>query len=215
MTAVDLSRQAHQVKRFDVIGEHSPSLYGFVKHVALSLVDDGIVRNNQNVDVVHMGPPLLRNNAIKAHVAGSIPLSNEEVSEVESWIAEIEDEYRDSEVGGLRQYCIHPPWTDESDPNTAVRRYRRYSCAGFVLDAHRQVRIELLKIDKGSLPEVDAQTIQLGYPRASSAHFPRFGLKGTGPWRIVLAGYVLHALNRQEPHIRQGAYRAQPGDERF
>jgi hypothetical protein len=217
MAAVDLSLQSHQVARYDVIGEHSADLPRFVKHVALSLADEGEIRCDQNIDVMHMGPPLSRRGAVRAHVAGSIPLNNEEIREIETWIAEIEDEYEDSSVdGNIRaQFCIHPPWKDELDPNTGVRRYRRYSCAGFVLDAYHQVRVDLLEIDENALPEVDRRLLSLAYPRAPLESLQPFGLEGAGPWRIVLAGYVLHSLSRGEQEIRQRPYRPQAGDERF
>ena len=129
------------------------------------------------------------------------------------------DEYQAAGMGGRRrgQFTVHPPWQDVRDRHTNVRRYRRYSCAGFVLDAHRQVSLNLLKIDEGSLPEVDQATLALGYPGLQMHESVRdsVGVPGDGPWKVVLPGYVVHALNRTSQEVRQGPYHARSGDERF
>jgi hypothetical protein len=99
-----------------------------------------------------------------------------------------------------------------------VRRYRRYSCAGFVLDAHLQVEIELVETDEASLPEVGRDEIGAAYPELARMDDQRrtwLGIPGDGPWRVLLAGYVLHALNRPTDKIRSEPYRARPGDCRF
>jgi len=161
-----------------------------------------------------MRPPLKQGDAITVHVAGHIPLTNDERKQVEAWVEKVTDE---SPISWRNQYVIHPPWKDEYDSNTGVRRYRRYSCAGFVLDGHRQVNIELLDIDEDVLPAVDRQTIISAYPEAE--RHPDlllcWGLEGNGPWKVVLAGYVLHALNRPTNQIRQEPFRVKEGDEQF
>ena len=116
-----------------------------------------------------------------------------------------------------RQYVIHPPWQDHRDRNTGVVRYRRYSCAGFVLDAYEQIGIPLLETEEQSLPEVTSEAVEAAYPKPfeNPGLLPRFGLQGNGPWRVVLAGYVLHALDRSKADIREKPYPAQEGDEIF
>jgi len=202
------------VRRYDVIGVYSAALAGFVRHVALYDNDGGTVCVSQDVDVVHMGPPLDGDGKEKASVMGAVPLTNDEVREIEVWIAGVADEYAGSAVRPSQQYIIHPPWQDF--PPSGVRRYRRYSCAGFVLDAYRTVDIHLLELDEQSLPPVDNDTLCAAYPRAANSRvLEQMGLQGSGPWRIVLAGYVLHSLSRDQQQIRQAPYQAQHGDERF
>jgi hypothetical protein len=41
------------------------------------------------------------------------------------------------------------------------------------------------------------------------------GIPGDGPWRVVLAGYVMNALDRPESAIRSLRYSPRPGDEFF
>ena len=217
MPAFDLAERTPTLGRFDVVGQHSVTPPGFVKHVALLNTDDREVSCDDTVRVVHMGPPLETDKELIADVAGRIPLTNDEVNSIKTWIAKVEDEYQAANAGRLKQYIINPPWKDIRDENTGVRRYRRYSCAGFVLDAHLRVNVSLLMIDKEALPEVPRQTLEAAYPGVfgNPDRFNRFGLQGNGPWRVVLAGYVLHALDRNSDEIRAEPYLAQGGDELF
>ncbi len=217
MPALDLQQGPHSLSRYDVVGMHADRQLRFVRHVGLHDADNRSVEVDDDVSAVHMGPPLEHGKAIKAHVAGHVPLTNDEIKQISAWIEEIADEYHASGANAIRQYVIDPPWKDEVDPNTGVRRYRRYSCAGFVLDGHLQVHIELLKIGEDALPEVDRDTVTSAYPvaREHPQLLPQYGLRGNGPWKIVLAGYVLHALDRPTEQIRQEPYQVQSGDEQF
>jgi len=216
MPAFFLFHGRQTVARFDALAEYSKGARSFVRHVALYDDEALELSDEQVVEVVHMGPPLSMVGRIKARAVGSVPLSTDEIKEVASWTVEIDDEYQREGANWLRQYVIDPPWRDEIDPNTGVRRYRRFSCAGFVLDAHNQVGIPLLVIDKEKLPEVNEATLELAYPDHRFRRLrEELGLPGHGPWRIVLAGYVLHALNRTSEEIRRKPYQAHAGDESF
>ncbi len=217
MPAIDLTRGSKTLSRYDVVGVRSESLDRFVIHVGLLDEDKCSLEAGGTLSAVHMRPPLKQGDTIQVNVAGHVPLTNDEWKIIETWLVKIADEYKKLGVGARDQFMIHPHWKDECDPKTGVRRYRRYSCAGFVLDAHQQVNIELLNIDEGVLPAVDRQVIISAYPNVEG-HPDRlrsWGLEGTGPWRLVLAGYVLHALNRPTDQIRQDPYRAKEGDHNF
>ena len=217
MPAFHLAERTATLSRFDVVGEYSRTSPGFVNHVALLNTDDSEVKCADLVRVVHMGPPLETDRELSADVAGRIPLTNDQVNSIKTWIAKVEDEYQAANAGRLKQYVINPPWKDIRDENTGVRRYRRYSCAGFVLYAHLRVDVSLLMIDNEALPEVPRQTLEAAYPNVfrNPDLLNRFGLQGNGPWRVVLAGYVLHALDRNRHEIRAEPYLAQGGDELF
>ncbi len=214
MPTINFDQGLQILSRYDVIGERAEGETRFVKHVGLLDEDNQLVEMGDEVSVVHMGPPLEQRGTTKAHVAGHVPLTTDEIKIISTWFEKIVDEYPRSPT---KQYVIYPPCKDESDPNTGARRYRRYSCAGFVLDGHLQVNIELLNIDESELPDVDRQSIVSAYPDAEGhANLLLYwGLEGDGPWKVVLAGYVLHALNRSTDQIRQGPYRAKQGDEQF
>ncbi len=211
MPAIDLDQGPQTLSLYDVVGQRAEGQTRFVKHVGLLDEDNQSVKMGDEVRVLHMGPPL-EQGTIKVHVVGRVQLRNDEIKIISTWFEKIVDEYPRLPE---RQYVIRPPWKDEYDSNTKTRRYRRYSCAGFVLDSHRQVDIELLQIDDGSLPDVYPKTIKLAYGWNPGPLLSAFGLEGDGPWKVVLAGYVLHALNRPTNQIRQEPYQAKEGDEQF
>ncbi len=217
MPAFDLAEHPSVLSRFDVLGVHSEQVARFVEHVALLNLDNRDVDYGDTVDVVHMKPPLGTGDSLCPHVAGRIPLTNDQINSIKAWIVKVEDEYQGQNARIGKQYIIDPPWEDIRDENTGVRRYRRYSCAGFVLYAHLQVDIRLLIGDKDELPEVTRQTLETAYSDflRNPDLLSQFGLQGNGPWRVVLAGYVLHALDRSSAEIRAEPYLAQGGDELF
>ncbi len=217
MPAFDLSQGSQTLARYDVVGQHSDDVPNFIRHVGLFDGEASKVSVDEEVDVAHMGPPLETGRGIRVHTVGRIPLTNDEIKQIEARIEEIADEYEAEDVDRKRQYIVDPPWHDVRDSVTGVRRYRRFSCAGFVLDSHLQIDIELLNLDDGVLPEVDKKMLESAYPDVvrKGADLEDYGVGGDGPWRIVLAGYVLHALNRPSERIRHEPYQAQSGDELF
>ena len=217
MPAFDLSKGPQTLARYDVIGQHSPDSPPTITHVALYNGDREKISFDQDIDVAHMRPPLQSNDTISAHAAAQIPLDTDEIKIIEVWITKIEDEYSQSGVENnwRSQFWIDPPWKDRLNKKNGVRRYRRYSCAGFVMDSHCQVDINLLQVDKETLPDVTEDMIKSAYDISDIAILRRFGVRGDPPWRIVLAGYVLHALKRESKDIRRGPYQPKPGDEHF
>lgn len=217
MPAFDLSVQPATLSRYDIVCEHSEEVPKFVAHVALLNEDSREVDHGDTVDVVHMGPPLDFDGQLEVDGAGRIPLTIDQINGIETWIKKVKDEHKPRTAKKLEQFCIDPPWDDVVDENTGVRRYRRYSCAGFVLYAHLKVDISLLRIDKEILPEVSRETVDAAYPGVLEhpKALAKLGLHGDGPWRIVLAGYVLHALDRSREHIEREPYVVQEGDEYF
>jgi hypothetical protein len=215
MPAFVLTCENQTLERYDVVGEHSAGTARFVKHVALHKGAACAISLGQRVTVVHMGPPLQTDGEVAPHAAGRVPLTVSEIAQISVWVDQVADEHKRAGTGPTRQYVIDPPWQDRRDPNTGVRRYRRYSCAGFVLDAHHQVGIKLLDLDKTALPDVYEKTLRSAYPDAPIHRLRAFGLLGKEPWRIVLGGYVLHSLSRPSTEIRIQPYRAREGDEQF
>ncbi len=214
MPIIDLTHGQKTMSRYDVVGQWSKKIEHFVTHIALLDEENCFLQQGDKANFVHMAPPLKRGDEKTVDIGGCIPLTNEEKKQIETWIETVADELPRSLQ---EQYVIHPPWKDEEDPNTHVRRYRRYSCAGFVLYSHIQININLLDINEIALPSVDKVTITAVYPHAEEHPdlLIKWGLKGNGPWKVVIAGYVLHALNRPTDKIRSAPYQAKNGDERF
>ena len=217
MPAFDLSQGSQTLACYDVVGQHSDDVPNFIRHVGLFDGEASKVGVDEEVAVAHMRPPLETGRGIRVHTVGRIPLTNGEIKQIEARIEEIADEYEAEGADWKRQYIVNPPWQDVRDSVTGVRRYRRFSCAGFVLDSHFQIDIELLDLDDGGLPEADKKMLELAYPDVvrKGTDLERYGVGGEGPWRIVLAGYVLHALDRPSELIRREPYQAQSGDELF
>jgi hypothetical protein len=144
-------------------------------------------------------------------------LTPDEVAQIDLFIDRVESEYRANQAGRRQQYIVLPHChPEEGDDGTVI--YYRFSCGGFVIEAYRFVGIELIVTDATALPVVGLETLRVAYPDLQRPlDSPRtreyLGLDGTGPWPIVLSGYLLNSLRRTEAEIRGGPYRPQPGDE--
>jgi hypothetical protein len=109
-------------------------------------------------------------------------------------------------------YIIHPPVLWVIDEKTGIRRFRKFSCVGFVLECYQDVaEIRLLDLGPGKLPLVDLETLVTIYGDIirNAKLRERFGL--TGPqqeWSIALPGYVMHSLTRPSSDVRQVPYEA-------
>jgi len=223
MPAIDLTQGPQTLSRFDVLGQLADGEKHFIKHVGLLDTDTTqSIEAGGNVSAVHMKPPLEQEGDFKVDVAGNVPLNSDEIKIISTWIEKIIDELPKNK---RKQYIIRPPWKDECDVNTGVRRYRRYSCVGFVLDSHQQVQIELLKVEESALPDTSKKTLMSVYFDSDSNSesdlrrhqdlLLKWGLEGNGPWKVVLPGFVLNALNRPTDQIRRMPYKAKEGDEKF
>jgi hypothetical protein len=204
-----------RIPRFSVVGQYVNSPRSrFVQHVALLRFDEELDYGRPEIRVWHMGPPLVAGAISSAssgeatctsHLTGLVELNAREIEGIETWLADVDKEDRPlGRAALLRQYTVHPPvfWVTAEN---GVRLYRRFSCAGFVLDGYRSIGINLID-DSGahSLPSVDLQTIADAYGgNVRNEHLrERLGIPGNGPWRILLTGYLMHSLNRSDDEIR-------------
>jgi hypothetical protein len=185
---------------------------GFVQHVALLRSEQELRYDEADVRVWHMGPPLIigqksiglaRADAScrAVHVAGIVDLDADDLEGIRTWLAEVEKEDRPYGMTGTpRQYIVKPhvEWARASETGRPL--YRKFSCAGFVLECYRAAGVQLVSLPDDTLPEVDLQTVLQAYPAAAvEALRARIGIPGPGPWRILLPGYLFHALDRLTP----------------
>ena len=89
-----------------------------------------------------------------------------------------------------------------------------------MIEAYREVDIDVLETESERLPFVSLDALKTQYPESARLlDNPQvreaFGIRGDGPWAVVLAGYVLNSLDRLEAEIRLTPYRASVGDEFF
>ena len=221
-----------ELPKFSVVGVYAAA-HGsaFIQHVAL-LREKSNVAFGDEVAVWHTAPPILAGkrtcagapdefNATIVHAIAYLEdLTADEMQGIETSLVNIDsqtpllsstrvDSIARVQAEGYRvHYTAHPAVQWIRDEKTGRRRYRKFSCSGFVVECYRGAGIILVDCDREKLPEVDLPTLRQGYgewidnPRIRS----RVGLAGTGPWRLVLAGYVLHSLTRESNIVRKESF---------
>lgn len=192
----------------------------FVRHVALLSETTTLQHGMQNVLVWHMGPPLItgartsagrvreRLRRMTVHIAGYVELTPDEVEGIVTWLADVDQEDRPLDLSPetrQAQYIVAPHVRWHTAEN-GMPLYRRFSCVGYVIECYRSVQINLIDDSlPGNLPEVSLDIIIEAYGQDATDEERRttIGIPGPGPWRIILAGYVFHSLNRPSEAIRQ------------
>jgi hypothetical protein len=211
---------------FDVVGEDGAQP-DFISHAGLAQSTDS--QKADAVIILDMGPPLRgqnRPNSIEASAVGCAALSDDEVQKIRTFVDQHANEHQvflhlnASQMLRLaaQMYCIYPHADPLFEDDGRYARMR-FSCSGFVFEAYRSARIRLLEPD--ALPTVDMTTIEAAYPvparllAASRVTPDSLGLKGNGPWPVLLCGYLFHALDREADVIRQSPYTPVGGDQYF
>src|SRR5271157_2502922 len=187
------------IRRFDVIGKDASSVPEFIEHVALAAEERLHHVASAALPVVHMRPPLERAGECRADCVGSAGLSVGSQRQIKVFCDMIESEYKAAQLGSFRAQYVICPHVDPIRRHDDTIVYRRFSCAGFVLEAYLAAGIHILLTDLARVPPVGLETLKTQYARfAQVLDSPRvrdeFGIGGDGPWPVVLAGYVLNTL---------------------
>ncbi len=195
---------------FAIVGQYERRSR-FVRHTALAR-EAGAVKRSQHVSVWQMGPPLVvgprsqqaNQNADTlddVDLVGFIELSTDEIDGMQTWLAEVDTERRPAMK--LQHYfaCPHVFWKrDEAE----MPLYRRFSCAGLAVECYLSVDILLVSIS--GLPQVDVGVLAPVYGENVKDQRVRerlkIGLDGSGPWPVLLPGYLFHSLMRSDFEIR-------------
>jgi len=190
-------------RRHAIVGNYD-EVRPFVKHTGL-LKENQSIQGEEKLSLNHMGPPLNANGSDISHLVGQIELANEEIEAIDDWLASVSTQYRDLHVLDLQQYvvCPHMKWV-VSEEGRRIRQ--RFSCVGYVLEAYRAAEIELISVD--NVPLADKEVLLQSYPvfqkiaarprvsqKLGFKGFDDLGVSGDGPWQVVLAGYLFHAVN--------------------
>ncbi len=211
---------------FDVVGKDGDES-GFIDHTGLA--ESAGSQDAAKIPVLDMGPPLHGQGGsghVRATVVGSATLTDDEVQKIKTFVDRHANEhlvflqFNTSQVirAAPQMYCVHPhacPLYEDDGRYTRMR----FSCAGFVFEAYRKARIELL--DSNNLPMVDIAVIRLAYPgpvglmEGGRISREALGLEGSGPWPVLLCGYLFHALNRGANIIRHEPYAPSISDRYF
>jgi len=223
MPARRLDHRPVVIRKNDLVAMDVENAPGFIGHVALAAQAHPGLTSRDTLRVTDMQPPLVRgrdHEFIAAH--GTVPLTDDETEVVGVFIDRSESEYIAANRDSRSQYVVRPHHAPVRSLDGTVICHR-YSCGGFVLEAYRFAGLDLVVTGEEALPSIALETLLQAY--AGEEHervlsTPRLrerllGLGGDGPWRILLAGYLLHSLARSETDIRQGAYRPRPGDEYY
>ncbi len=151
-------------------------------------------------------------NYCLAHAVGHLEdMSADEAAGIETVLAEIDTQTPQwhGPRNFLLHYVVHPPVKWIVDPVTGTKRYRKFSCVGFVLECYEKgAGIQLLDVDHENFPYVDEAVLTDAYGISVNRENmrERLGIEDAPPWQIALPGYVLHALARPAPEVRARPY---------
>ena len=206
--------------KYSIVGHYATR--PFVKHAALLKEDTALLFGAENILVWHIGPPLVagtktsssavdKNRKTIIHLVGFVDLDADDIEGIETWLTDVDKEDRPLGVKLTElfaQYRVSPPihWV-LAENGTPL--YRQFSCVGFVMDCYRSIAINLIDDSRPeNLPEVTLDMVVAAYGSGArrEEYRDKFGIPGPGPWRIVLAGYLFHSLNRAPDVIRQTPY---------
>jgi hypothetical protein len=217
MPARRIGKEESSVRKFDIVGQDSAGATEFIRHVGLAGEEKNPLGAPSAVPMVHMGPSLSRGAVPEPiSIIGAAGLTVDEVLQIQVFVDEQLLGYEAAKAGRREQYVIAPHVKEpESHDGTII--CRRYNCAGFVVEAYRSVGIEFIQTAPSSLPPVELSTLTIQYPdMVRFLEKPKkreeFGIPGDGPWPVVLAGYVVNALDRTEAEIRSRPYQPVLGD---
>ena len=211
---------------FDVVGQDGDES-GFIGHTGLAKSAGS--QNAAKIPVLDMGPPLHGQGGsghVKANVVGSASLTDDEVQKIKTFVNRHANEhlvflqFSTSQLieSAPQMYCVHPHASPLYEDDGRYARMR-FSCAGFVFEAYKKARIKLL--DSNDLPKVDIAVIRLAYRgqvrlmEGGRISPEALGLDGSGPWPVLLCGYLFHALNRDAHVIRHEPYTPRIADRYF
>lgn len=193
----------HEGAQYDLIGECHQGA-GAVTHVGI-LAGPLAIAAGATVSVFDMGsrlqiePP----GSMIAHIAATLPLTKEQAEGLAEWIAEIKT------LAGHCEYIALPAAQFVEDGPSERRKYWKFSCAGFVVTAYKEGADIKLVVDEDCLPLLDSSKVRevwgpvLGVTseRLQRRYLKAFGLGGDGPWRVLVPGYLFHALEESPEHL--------------
>jgi hypothetical protein len=218
MPAARTSAGPVSTSRFDVVACDSANIAGFIAHVALVDSVSQTLNTGTPIEVVEMGPPLRRSASQQRLDAwGAVPLTVDEQLAIGVFIDERVDEHAAARLRPDEQYVVRPHTTARRSADGTVI-YWLFNCVGFAIEAMKASGLNVIVTDESQLPLVSLTTLESQYPdlaRLSERMRGRLGIPGSGPWNVMLGGYLLHALNRTSSEIRAQAYAPVSGDEMF
>ena len=228
MPAWRLDENDRSVTKYDVGASDGEETH-FIGHVLLCDVDvpTNVSSKSASVQAVHMGLHLEQSlehvDVIGTAVLDAGETTGGERRQIKSFVDDrlLERRAQLERLAKLHprlhpksEYIIHPA-AREPDANHPLWLF---NCAGFVLYAYLEANIEL--VAQQQAPKVALDVMKRAYPKARRRlDDPEFreemGIGAGIRWPVILAGYVIHSLNRTADEIRQAPYTPRSGDEYF
>lgn len=180
-------------RRFTIVGMHAKPGRA-VCHVGL-LPRDQSLRIGEEIGVYEMRPPVQvdpgpqQSNRMQADVLAWLDdLTAAEVEGMEAWVERIRVHLRERTVG--YRYQALPAYEEQLNEHGDRLLRRKFSCAGFVAQCYA-AGADIVLVDEAALPAVEGRLLEQVWARREV--WELVGLKGDGPWRVLLPGYLLHA----------------------
>lgn len=229
-TVLRRNAESGTCSRFSIIGTYADTDTHFVSHVAI--LRSGIEVNGlTQCPVFQCCPPIIAGEVTlglnsESHtrsestdVIADIDLDLDEQAMIETWLSGVDRENYEFSGTSFHQYHLFPHMK-YAETETGRKIRRRFSCAGFVLEAYRSAEIDLIKTDADStgngLPIVDEAMLRRAYPglvwvvenprvhgRFSFRGLPDLGLEPGGMWRLLLPAYLFHSTVRASAENRR------------
>jgi len=177
-----------------------------VTHVGISIISADYEYGG-SAQVWHCQPPVSYSECV-AHVNGFVEnLTQEEVNRLKTVVNRLKVTMQaiDPGRGGMNHYSIIPANSVTVDHVSGRVRSRKFSCAGYVSHVYSKIDIQLAPPET-DLPEISFDELCSHYPDLAGLRLSakRWGLKGGGPWKVLLAGYLINSLARTDALIRSG-----------
>jgi hypothetical protein len=198
MTASRLEAKGTDSPRHAVVGECTEE--NTVPHVGI-LERARTIKAGEVVSVFHMANPASRlqmPGTMSAHAVGWVlDLLDHEHEEIGLWLQELATSTIQIE------YVAFPANDVVADKVTGRTIGRKFSCAGFVqacFDESIQIR---LIVPTDELPDVSRDVLLCVWEERYLSIARRYGLRGPGPWKVLLPSYLFHALSKERsglPH---------------
>ncbi len=211
-------------KQYSIIARYATSSdpVKFVVHLSV-LREDDRVSYGREVKVWEMGPPLVLGTATRmntakdpkciAHLLAWVEFNQREKEAITDWLAEIDQQCASiHRLAHCKQYTASLEPEDQwMEDERGIKQIRRFNCVSFVLAAYQEgAGVQILGADSNAeLPPVSLEVVSGVYGDRLRTHEQlrtMINLSGNGPWRVLLPGYVLHALNRTDKEIRSNVH---------
>lgn len=196
MTALRLNKTGMDSAQHSVVGSCTEE--DAVFHVGV-LEQAQLIASGDLVSVFHMADPLSKlelPGTVDAHALGWVlDLGDDDHESIKEWAVGLAS-------GGFElKYLAFPSYEINKDPATGRVIRREFSCAGFVQACYEEALQIWLIAPTDELPEVSRDVLLCVWDERELSAARRYGLRGPGPWKVLLPSYLFHALCKSRAEL--------------